>query len=418
MYQIKLPYGKEYAIAQIPFSFETVSISEEPIQHSSSDEIIRAIKNPIGASLSDLKDAKNVVIVTSDLTRPVPNKLILPPLIAELEALGIKKSQIILLVGTGLHRVSPEEEFVELVGEDLVREIKIISHNAWDEANLVYLGETSRNTPIVINRHYIEADAKIVLGVIDPHQFAGLSGGAKGVVIGLGGERLVQANHSMLTHPKARLGIIEENPVREDIDEIGAKIGVDFIVNVILNSKKEVVKAVAGHYIEAHRVGVETARKTLQVELNQTSDLVIAASGGFPKDVNLYQAQKALLHAAIAVKEGGTIILAAKCLEGVGEERFTETMKLSKTPQEIIDNFSKQEFKVGAHKAYLWGTSLIKARVILVSDGIDSETAAIMQVEKADSLQQAVNMVLGTLPENPRIYVMPKAPSTIPLLKN
>jgi nickel-dependent lactate racemase len=418
VYEVKLPYGKKYVKAQIPFEYETVSISEEPVLHSNSEEIIRAIKNPIGASLADLKGAKNVVIVTSDLTRPVPNRLILPPLLAELEAIGIKKQQITLLIGTGLHRVSPEEEFVELIGEELVKEIKVISHDAWDEENLTYLGRSSRNTPMVLNKHYVEADAKIVLGVIDPHQFAGLSGGAKGVVIGLGGEKLVQANHAMLTHPKATLGNLEGNPVREDIDEIGEKVGIDFIVNVVLNSKKEVVKAVAGHFIKAHKVGVEAARKALQVELKEPADLVIAASGGFPKDVNLYQAQKALLHAAIAVKEGGTIILAAECSEGVGEERFTNTMKLSKTPQEIMDNFSKQEFRVGAHKAYLWGTSLLKAKVILVADGIDLPTAQIMQVEKANTLQQALDMSIDNLPENPRIYVMPKASSTIPLLKS
>ncbi|MGI6226709.1 MAG: nickel-dependent lactate racemase [Peptococcales bacterium] len=417
MYQIKLPYGKDFITGQLPFPYETVSISEKPVEHASSDEIIRALKNPIGASLSDIKGAKNVVIVTSDLTRPVPNKLILPPLITELEAVGIKKEQITILIGTGLHRVSPEEEFPELVGEELAKEIKIVSHDAWDEDNLTYLGDSTRNTPIVINRHYAEADAKIVIGVIDPHQFAGLSGGAKGVVIGLGGEKLVQANHKMLSHPKASLGNLDNNPVREDIDEIGGKVGIDFIVNVVLNSKKEVVKAVAGHYIEAHLVGVEAARRTLQVELKHEADLVIAASGGFPKDVNLYQAQKALLHAAIAVKPGGTIILAAQCLEGVGEERFTDTMKLSKTPQEILDNFTKQEFKVGAHKAYLWGTSLNKARVILVADGIDQKTAEIMQVEKVDTLQKAIDLVTKTLPDDPMIYVMPKAPSTIPLLK-
>lgn len=416
MNEVKIPYGKEYITAQLPYTYETVSISEEPLQHTSSEEIIRAIKNPIGASLDNLKGAQNVVIVTSDLTRPVPNKLILPPLLEELEAVGIKKDQITLLIGTGLHRVSPPEEFIELVGEDLAQEIKIISHNAWDEENLTYLGRSSRNTPILINKHYIEADAKIVLGVIDPHQFAGLSGGAKGVVIGCGGDKLVQANHEMLSHPKAALGNLEDNPVREDIDEIGGKIGIDFIVNVVLNSKKEVVKAVAGHYIDAHRVGVEAARNALQVKLNQPADLVIAGGGGFPKDVNLYQAQKALLHAAIAVKEGGTIILAAQCKEGVGEERFTDTMKLSKTPEEIMDNFSKQEFRVGDHKAYLWGTSLLKAKVILVADGIDETTAQIMQVKKATSLQEAIDIAVKTLPETPKVYVMPKSPSTIPLL--
>ncbi|MFZ7102749.1 MAG: nickel-dependent lactate racemase [Peptococcaceae bacterium] len=418
MYQIKLPYGKDYLTGQLPFPFQAVAISEEVIQHSSSAEIKRALQNPIGASLSDLKGAKNVVIVTSDLTRPVPNKLILPSLLQELETVGISKQQITILIGTGLHRVSPETEFAELVGEDLAQEVKIISHNAWDEENLIYLGESTRNTPIVINRHYYEADAKIVLGVIDPHQFAGLSGGAKGVVIGLGGEKLVQANHAMLTHPKATLGNLAENPVREDIDEIGEKIGIDFIVNVVLNNKKEVVTAVAGHFREAHKVGVTAARKTLQVEIKEPADLVIAASGGFPKDVNLYQAQKALLHAAIAVKEGGTIILAAECREGVGEERFTDAMKLGKTPQEIIDNFSKQKFRVGAHKAFLWGASLKKARVILVADGIDLSTAQIMQVEKAETLQAALDMCVDNLNDNSKIYTMPKAPSTIPLLKN
>src|SRR5690554_5898103 len=144
MYQVKLPYGKDYLTGHLPFAYETVSISEEVVQHSNSEEIVRALKNPIGTTFANLKGAKNVVIVTSDLTRPVPNKLILPPLIAELEAIGIKKEQITLLIGTGLHRVSPEEEFVELVGEELAKEIRIVSHDAWDEDNLVYLGDSSR----------------------------------------------------------------------------------------------------------------------------------------------------------------------------------------------------------------------------------------------------------------------------------
>lgn len=418
MFQVKLPYGKGYVSAQIPYKYETISISEEPLQHSSSEEIVRAIKNPIGASLSDIKGAKNVVIATSDLTRPVPNKLILPPLLSELEALGIKKEQVTLIIGTGLHRVSTPEEFVDLVGEELAREIKIISHDAWDKENLVYIGTTSRGTPIVLNKYFVEADAKIVIGVLDPHQFAGFSGGAKGVAIGLGGEELVRANHAMLIHPGATLGNIEGNPVREDIDEIGGKVGIDFIVNVILNSRKEVVRAVAGHYIEAHRAGIEVARKVLQIEVNEPGDLVIASGGGFPKDINLYQVQKALLHAAIAVKKGGTIILVAECKEGVGEERFTNTMKLGKTPQEVLDKFAKMEFRVGAHKAYLWGRSLLKARVILVSEGINEDTAKIMQVEKAQNLQEAIDIASGKLPKNPKVLVMPKASSTIPILKS
>lgn len=415
MYQVKIPYGSDYVTAKVPHEYQNVSISEEPLNYTSSEEIERAIKNPIGASFEDFREAKNVVIVTSDLTRPVPNNLILPPLLAELEKVGVKKEHITIIIGTGLHEVATLEEMKEIIG-DSFDELKVISHDAWDDENLVYLGHTTKGTPIIINKHYLEADKKILLGVIDPHQFAGFSGGAKGVSIALGGDKLVQANHSMLIRPKATLGNMDGNPIREDIDEIGAKVGIDMIVNVILNSKKEVIHAIAGHYLEAHKVGVEKAQEVLQVKLEEPADLVIAGSGGFPKDINLYQAQKALLHAAIAVKQGGTIILAAECREGVGSDRFTNTMKESKTPQEILDNFAKAEFRVGAHKAFLWGHSLLKARVILVAEGIDEEIAKIMQVEKANTLQEAIDLAYQNLPENPSIYVVPKAPSTIPLL--
>lgn len=415
MYHVKIPYGTKYVTAEVPYEYQNVSISEEPLSYTSGEEIERAIKNPIGASFEDFRGAKNVLIATSDLTRPVPNNLILPPLLAELEKVGVNKENVTIIIGTGLHQVATVEEMKEIVGESF-EELKVISHDAWDEENLVSLGHTSKGTPIVVNKHYIEADKRILLGVIDPHQFAGFSGGAKGVSIALGGESLVQANHSMLTHPKAILGNMEGNPIREDVDEIGAKVGIDMIVNVILNSKKEVVHAVAGHYLEAHKVGVKHAQEVLQVKLEEPADLVIAGSGGFPKDINLYQAQKALLHAAIAVKQGGTVILAAECREGVGSERFTNTMKQSKTPQEILDNFAKAEFRVGAHKAYLWGHSLLKARVIMVADGIDEETAKIMQVEKANTLQEAIDLACEKLPENPSVFVMPKASSTIPLL--
>lgn len=417
MAEIKVPYGKGYMKATIPFEYEHVSISEEVLNHTSEEEVLRAIENPIGTSLEKFQGAKKVVIVTSDATRPVPNHVIIPILAKKLEVYGISKEQITILIGTGLHRVSPPEEFVEILGEEVARDFKVISHDFRDEDNLVNIGVTTRGTPVVLNRHYVEADARIALGVLDPHQFAGFAGGAKAVAIGVGGSPLVSNNHSMLIHPKAALANLEGNPVREDIDEIGGIARVDFIVNVVLNSRKEVVKAVAGHYFEAHRAGVKEAQKILQAEVKEPADLVIAASGGFPKDLNLYQAQKGLLHAAVAVKQGGTIILVAECREGIGSEKFKETMALGDTVDKVLEEFAKMEFFVGGHKAFLWGRSLQKARVIIVSEGIDEEDARLMKVEKASSIEQAVEMCKDSLPENPIVACIPKAPSTVPIVK-
>ena len=417
MPEIKMPYGKGYMTANIPYDFQKISISEETLNYTSEEEVLRAIEHPIGTSLEKFQGAKNVVIVTSDATRPVPNHIIIPILAKELGKYGITKDQITILIGTGLHRIAPPEEFAEILGEEVAREYKVISHDANDMENLVHIGTTTRGTPVVLNRHYVEADARIGLGVLDPHQFAGFAGGAKAVSIGLGGNALVSHNHSMLTHPKATLANLEGNPIREDIDEIGAIGRLDFIVNVVLNSRKEVVKAVAGHYFEAHRAGVKEAQRILQVEVNEPADLVIAASGGFPKDLNLYQAQKALLHAAVAVKEGGTIILVAECKEGIGSNKFRDTMALGDTVDKVLEEFAKMEFFVGGHKAYLWGKSLQKARVIIVSEGISDEEAELMKVDKASSIEEAVEMAQSSLPVHPLVACIPKAPSTIPLVR-
>jgi nickel-dependent lactate racemase len=414
---VDLPYGKTHMKATIPYEYEKVSISEAELSYTSEEEVWRAIENPIGTSWGKFKGAKNVVIATSDATRPVPNHIIIPLIAKKLAEYGITKDQITILIGTGLHRISPPEEFPQILGEEVARDFKVISHDCGDEENLVQIGTTSRGTPVVLNRYYVEADAKIALGVLDPHQFAGFAGGAKAVAIGLGGTALVNHNHSMLIHPKASLANLEGNPVREDIDEIGGMARLDFIVNVVLNSRKEVVKAVSGHYIEAHRAGVKHAQEILQVPVDKPADLVIAASGGSPKDLNLYQAQKALLHSSVAVKEGGTIILAAECEEGIGSTKFEDTMKLGDTADEVIEEFSKLPFFVGGHKALLWCRSLQKARVILVSDGITAEQAELMKVEKASSIEEAIEMCKDSLPVNPVVACIPKAPSTVPLVR-
>ena len=408
-----IPYGNSHfswPTDKYP-KFLSIHPKDVPAPLDGKSEVKKAIKNPIGKKLVDIKGAKKVVIVTSDSTRPVPNKEIFPPLLEALAELGISQKQITVLIGTGLHRPAPPEEFPYLLGEAIAEKLTVISHDATDQSQLVHLGQTSRGTPIWINKHYHEADARILVGMIDPHQIVGISGGAKALAIGLGGEKLIQANHSMLTQPTCRLGVANGNPARADIDEVGEIVGIDFIVNVILNNEKKIVKAVAGDFRKAHAEGIKLAQEICQVQIPEAADLVVASPGGYPKDINLYQAQKALV-----VKEGGVIILSAQCKEGVGEERFEETMALSHTPQEVLERFAQSEFQMGAHKAFLWARSLAKAKVILVSEGITDEMAKLMMVERVTSLDEALPLAKQYLPKEPKIILMPKASSTIPIL--
>ncbi len=412
---ISLPYGRGYIEKEVDFPFEKVNISEAELPHTNEEEVLRALNEPIGKSLEGFENAKTVCIVTSDATRPVPNELLIPPLAAKLNEMGIKDEQITIMIGTGLHRICEPPEMEEILGTESFKRFKVVSHDAFNPDLLIDLGTTSRGTPIQLNKEYYEADLKISLGVIDPHQFAGYSGGAKGVSIGVAGEKVVNANHEMLTKPGASLGVFEGNPLRADIDEIGRASKLDLIYNVVLNSKREIVKAVFGDVFLAHKVGMEAAAQALQVEIKQEADVVIASAGGFPKDINMYQAQKALLHSSLAVKEGGTVILVAECVEGVGSDLFIETMQLGDNPEKVLEEFAKLPFRVGAHKAFLWAQSLSKSDVIIVSDGITEEEAAILQVKKAKDLDEALEMAKDKIASG-LVYDMPKAGQTIPML--
>ncbi|WP_051498585.1 nickel-dependent lactate racemase [Neomoorella thermoacetica] len=415
---LKIPYGQGYLVGELPEGIRVQEVVPREIAGvpDPSADVRRALEQPIGNhGVEELRGGRQVVIVVSDLTRPVPNDVILPVLLEKLNAIGIKDEQVTILVGTGLHRPAPPEEFPLIVGPEVAARVKVISHDAYAPGILQQIGVSSRGTPIWINRHYLEADGRILIGMIDPHQFVGYTAGAKSLVIGCGGEATIRANHAHLVEPEATLGRIEGNPAREDIDEIGGLVGINLIINVILNSHKGIVRTVAGHYLAAHRAGVAVARQVSEVPVPALADVAIVSPGGFPKDINLYQAQKGLAHGTRLVKEGGVIILCAECREGVGEKRFIDTMQAGNTPEEVIKVFKQGEFQMGRHKAFLWCRSLVRARVILVSDGVDDNLARIMMVRKAPDLQAAINMALKELSGAGVVTVMPKANSTIPV---
>lgn len=420
MKTIEVPYGHGSQSGVIPDEVKYVYGRLKPVEPDldTNVQISNALKSLIGDINSEkLKGSKSVVIAVSDITRPVPSRLILEQLLPWLEQFGISKNNVTVLVGGGLHRPATPEDMDYILGEEILRQVKqVLPHDADDMDSLKYLGDSPAGTPVYVNKYFAEADYKIVTGMVDAHQFMGFTAGVKGAVIGLGGRPTITGNHARLFQEGAELGHIEGNPARMDLEEIGKIIGVDMIVNVVLNSKKKVVKAVAGHPVTAHCAAVQLAKDVLGVPMSQ-ADIVIASSGGFPKDINVYQAQKALTPASQVVKPGGTIILVAECIEGSGEESFEEEMSLFTNPSEVVTTFKKKDFVIGPHKAYLWCKTLAQTRTILVSDQISADLAKILMLEVKATLQEAIDEVLPNYPKNAQVAILPNANSVIPLHK-
>jgi len=377
------------------------------------DEVKRAIENPINSKrLRDIvKPGEKIVIITSDITRPMPSKLVLPLVLDELYKAGVKDQDITIVFALGSHRFHTEDEKKYIVGEEIYNRINCIDSNPKD---YVYLGNTKNGTPVEIFRPVVEADRRICLGNIEYHYFAGYSGGAKAIMPGVSTRRAIQANHSRMIEEKAMAGILDMNPVREDIDEIGNFINIDFILNVVLNEKKGIIKAVAGHYIDAHREGCKFLDRFYKVKIKEKADIVITSAGGYPKDLNLYQAQKALDNAKNAVKKGGIIILVASCKEGLGEKVFEEWILEASKPEELIERI-KKNFTLGGHKAAAIAMVLQNAKIFLVSELPDDFVRSIF-MEPFNDVQEALEKAYQELGYDSKVLLMPVGGSTLPVI--
>ncbi|MFW5891738.1 MAG: nickel-dependent lactate racemase [bacterium] len=307
------------------------------------EEVIRAIKSPIGTKT--IKDLifpnEKVAIITSDITRPVSSDIIIPILLNELYKIGIEKKDITIVFALGIHRKHTKEEMIKLVGEDVFKEIKCIDS---DTVNTVNLGYTKLGTPVSIDFNVVNADKRICIGNIEYHYFAGYSGGAKAIMPGVSTRKAVQTNHSKMISPFAYSGNIINNPVRLDLENAIEFCSIDFIINVILDENKKIIKAVAGDHIKAHRVGCDFLDKIFKIEIKEKADIVIVSQGGSPKDINLYQTQKALDNSKYAVKDNGVVILVGACNEGMGENIFEEWMVKAKKPEDLIKLGFESEF--------------------------------------------------------------------------
>jgi len=377
------------------------------------EKIRQALAHPLGKqSLDGYRQARTVAIAVNDKTRPVPYDLLLPPLLTRLEALGIPDGAITFYIATGTHTPMPPEEFGRVLPQDILARYRVVSHDCDDASNLVHLGATRRGTDIWVNKAFYSSDLKIATGNIEPHHFAGFSGGSKTTAIGLGGRATITRNHIMLEDPHAMIGYYEDNPLRQDIEDMGDQVATDFALNFILSGEHEVADVLFGAPREVMQAGIPIARKICQTPVDQKYDLVIASAGGHPKDINLYQAQKAMTHASLVARPGATLVIAAACPEGTGSASYEAYVQGVPSHQAILEKFKRDGFRVGPHKSFQIALIALRFGLILVSD-MEMERVRHLLLTPENDLQRAVDMALKGLPPAPKIAVLPHATSTI-----
>ncbi len=372
--------------------------------------INHSIENPIGSPrLSEFVDASSrVALVVSDITRPCPSNKIVPIVLKKLISCGVKKEHITVVFATGIHRPHTLDEQVKLLGIDVVRNFKVVDHNCLDAKNLTYVGRTSRNTPVEVNSLVWDSDVRIGIANVDPHYFAGYSGGGKSVLPGVSSYESIRENHKMMLLPGAELARLEGNPVREDIEEAASMVGLEYVVNVVVDESKNVLGCFSGNFIKAHREAVKYFNRVYGIDVGRRYDVVIASPGGFPKDINLYQAHKALEVAFKCVKPGGAIILLAECREGVGEKKTEELLYSDLTPEEVVDHV-RANFDLGHHKAYAIARIATKSNILIVSKNIRESKL----YKRFDNFEDALKYAYE-LTNSDDVLVLPYASSTIP----
>ena len=385
--------------------------NEVPKGLTNEAEVARALAHPIGTPrLGEIvRPGEKIAIVTSDITRPCPTWRIMPALLDELYAAGCRREDIALVFALGSHRHHTPEEQRKLAGERAWAEIRCVDG---DPSDCVHMGATDCGTPVDITRIVAEADRRICLGNIEYHYFAGYSGGAKAIMPGCSTREAIQSNHRMMVREEAHAGNLDSNPLRQDLEQAAAICGVDFIVNVVLDEHKQIVRAVAGDLVEAHREGCKFLDQMYLKKIDRRADIVLVSQGGAPKDLNLYQTQKALDNAKHAVKPGGTIILIGSCREGLGEKVFEQWMLSAPTPESMIERIGR-DFQLGGHKAAAIAMVLKNAEIYLVSE-LDDDFVEKIFLKPAKSAQDALDRAFARLGPDATVLAMPYGGSTLP----
>jgi lactate racemase len=417
--KVHLEYGKQGLEVELPdrnlvgvLSMVGAAGIADPV-----GEIQRALDHPMGTpALAALaRGASSACIVFCDITRPVPNALLLPPMLAALEGVGVAREAITLLVATGLHRPSSTDELRLMLGQDILQTYRVVNHRARETAEQRFLGRTHRGTPVYIDRAYCDADLKITTGFIEPHLMAGFSGGRKLIAPGCAGEETIKALHSpqFIEHPSCREGVIEGNPLHEELLEIARRAGHDFMFNVALDAGRRITGVFAGEPVEAHAAGVKHVRRAVGASLRAPADIVVTSGAGYPLDLTLYQAVKGMTAAMPVVKKGGMLVIAAECAEGLGSPEFTEMALQYPNAEAFMATVMEGPVRIDQWQLEECAKVVRNLDVVVVAGGIPEEERRRLFLRSADTVEDAVREGLNRYGPGATIAVIPKGPYTL-----
>ncbi|KXA93462.1 hypothetical protein AKJ65_06305 [candidate division MSBL1 archaeon SCGC-AAA259E19] len=414
--KINFPYGDSSLDLNVPES-NLLRVLDRKEMAGLSDEVgaIReSLENPIGDDpLSDkVGEGDEIVVIVDDNTRPCPDKLLLSPLLERLRGAGVDTDDISIVIAYGLHPPLDKKGQIDLLGEDIVEGYRIVNHDPGDTERL---GETSKGVPIEVNKEVLEADFRISTGLIEPHFFAGFSGGRKSIMPGVSGREAIYGNHGyeMIEDTHSRPGELEDNPIYRDSIEHADRADLNFILNVLLDDRDEIIGAVAGDPIEAHLEGVRMERERVVSKVKRGADIVITTNSGAPLDLNLYQTVKGIYHASLAAKDGGIILVASECGEGIGPESFLSLHERADGPEEVKEIIRNEE-PIGVQ----WENQLL-ARVrekndIYLRSSLDDESVENMMMEPVGTLKDGLRRAMEEMGRDCDIIAVPKGPMVIP----
>lgn len=417
--KVNLAYGSGHLPIEVPDDRTTV-IEPAHIDGLADEKaaVLDALQNPIGsqALLERISADTKICIAFTDITRATPNDRIIPWL---LEHLGGRGDNITLLNQLGTHRPNTREELETLLTPEVVANYRVLNHEPENPDALVQVGTTADGTPALLNRHIVEADLRIVTGFIEPHFFAGFSGGVKGIMPGCAGLETVMSNHGAknIGDPRATFGVTDGNPLWEELRDIALKTGPSFVLNVTLNEQRDITNVFAGDILEAHRAGCAFVKRSAMQPVEQPFDIVVTTNSGYPLDLNLYQGVKGMSAGARVLKEGGTLILAAECREGVpGGSPLDELLRSAGSTEEILAKLSTPGFvRPEQWQAQIQALVQRKAEV-LVHSLLDEKTVAACHLKSCPDISAEVARRLNAEGPDTRLAVLPQGPLTIPYL--
>lgn len=417
--KVYLEYGKQGLVVDLPDRnvVGVLSMGGADQLADPAAEINRALEQPLGTgALAELaRGAASACIVICDITRPVPNTLLLPPMLAALEGAGVPRKAITLLVATGLHRPSSTDELRAMVGEQILNTYRVINHHAREMEEQRFLGRTNRGTPVYIDRVYCDADLKITTGFIEPHLMAGFSGGRKLIAPGCAGEETIKALHSpqFIEHPSCCEGVIDGNPLHEELLEIAGRAGHDFMLNVALDAQRRITGVFGGDPVVAHAAGVSHVRRAVGASLHTPADIVVTSGAGYPLDLTLYQAVKGMTAAMPVVKKGGMLVIAAECAEGLGSPEFTEMATRYSSAEAFMATVMAGPVRIDQWQLEECAKVVRDHDVVVVAGGIPEEQRRRLFLRSARTVEDAVREGLNRYGAGATIAAIPKGPYTL-----